>query len=188
MNNMPEALRLAAQLEDPVNAKLYLAPYIAAELRRLHEVNQAMQTALQFIANNSVDGGTFNKTARDALKVNITDLSGIALDWAVANGEGLLAFGYKNDSGRLLITLSSCNTEYFQPTLHWSLAGPIIEREGIATRKSFEDGRGGWTANIWAHGTTFFEEGPTPLIAAMRCFVASKFGESIEIPDELTQV
>ena len=67
MNTQPEALRLAAQLEDPVNAKLYLAPYIAAELRRLHEVNQAMQTALQFIVDNSVDGGTFNKTARDAI-------------------------------------------------------------------------------------------------------------------------
>lgn len=46
MNTQPEALRLAAQLEDPVNAKLYLAPYIAAELRRLHEVNQDLLKAL----------------------------------------------------------------------------------------------------------------------------------------------
>jgi len=34
---LPE--RLADQLEDPVNAKLYLAPYIAAELRRLVSFN-----------------------------------------------------------------------------------------------------------------------------------------------------
>jgi len=34
-----EAERLADQLEDPVNAKLYLAPYIAAELRRLVSFN-----------------------------------------------------------------------------------------------------------------------------------------------------
>jgi len=39
MADKPEALRLAEQLEDPVNAKLYLAPYVAAELRRLHAVN-----------------------------------------------------------------------------------------------------------------------------------------------------
>lgn len=26
--------------------------------------------------------------------------------------------------------------------------------------------------------------GPTPLIAAMRCYVASKLGEEVEIPDE----
>jgi hypothetical protein len=35
MTTQTEAERLADQLEDPVNAKLYLAPYIAAELRRL---------------------------------------------------------------------------------------------------------------------------------------------------------
>lgn len=27
--------------------------------------------------------------------------------------------------------------------------------------------------------------GPTPLIAAMRCFVASKLGDEVEVPDEL---
>ena len=37
-----EAERLADQLEDPVNAKLYLAPYIAAELRRLVSFNQQL--------------------------------------------------------------------------------------------------------------------------------------------------
>ena len=46
MNPQPEALRLAAQLEDPVNAKLYLAPYIAAELRRLNAANQDLLEAL----------------------------------------------------------------------------------------------------------------------------------------------
>ena len=29
--------------------------------------------------------------------------------------------------------------------------------------------------------------GPTPLIAAMRCYVASKLGDEIEIPTELTK-
>jgi hypothetical protein len=28
-------------------------------------------------------------------------------------------------------------------------------------------------------------EGPTPLIAAMRCYVASKLGDEVEIPSEL---
>jgi hypothetical protein len=32
----------------------------------------------------------------------------------------------------------------------------------------------------------FEEEGPTPLIAAMRCYVASKLGDYIDIPEELT--
>jgi len=29
--------------------------------------------------------------------------------------------------------------------------------------------------------------GPTPLIAATRCYVASKLGDDIEIPEELTK-
>jgi hypothetical protein len=28
-------------------------------------------------------------------------------------------------------------------------------------------------------------DGPTPLIAAMRCYVASKLGDEIDIPEEL---
>lgn len=28
-------------------------------------------------------------------------------------------------------------------------------------------------------------EGPTPLIAAMRCYVASKLGDEVDIPEEL---
>lgn len=51
MNKQPEALRLAAQLEDPVNAKLYLAPYIAAELRRLHAVNQDLLASVVELLN-----------------------------------------------------------------------------------------------------------------------------------------
>ena len=27
--------------------------------------------------------------------------------------------------------------------------------------------------------------GPTPLIAAMRCYVASKLGDEVEVPEEL---
>jgi hypothetical protein len=29
--------------------------------------------------------------------------------------------------------------------------------------------------------------GPTPLIAAMRCYVASKMGDEVDVPDELVK-
>jgi len=38
-----------------------------------------------------------------------------------------------------------------------------------------------WEAETWG----YISEGPTPLIAAMRCYVLSKLGEEIEIPEEL---
>jgi len=103
--------------------------------------------------------------------MTVSQLSNFELDLAVANAEGLLAFGYKNDKGRLLITLSSGNTEYFQPTFHWSFAGQIIEREKMTLEWTGED----WMAYI-RHDEECF--GPTPLIAAMRCYVASKLGDA----------
>ena len=52
----------------------------------------------------------------------------------------------------------------------WAAGGPIIEREGINLRRSFDED--GWTASVWRNNTTIFEHGETALIAAMRCFVA----------------
>jgi hypothetical protein len=69
----------------------------------------------------------------------------------------------------------------------WSQGGPIIEREGIATKKWL----GAWQAEVeflpdddthYRYGKSY---GPTPLIAAMRCYVASKLGDEVEVPEEL---
>ena len=65
----------------------------------------------------------------------------------------------------------------------WAQAGPIIDREGI------------WLEHHIAakvHGAhkgdaVWFHKGPTPLIAAMRCYVASKLGDEVEIPEELME-
>jgi hypothetical protein len=93
-----------------------------------------------------------------------SELTGAALDWAVAKCEGNLPDGYS-----------------FDPRIHnysrnWAQGGPIIEREEIAVGKSWES----WKAFT----DTSTGEGPTPLIAAMRCYVVSKLGESIDLPKE----
>lgn len=76
----------------------------------------------------------------------------------------------------------------------WGLAGPIIEREKITISpndsKSYI-GQEPWTAYRVAllftdEGEKEYMHGPTPLIAAMRCYVASKMGEEINIPEELS--
>ena len=65
----------------------------------------------------------------------------------------------------------------YTPSTDWELGGPIIEREKIElTHDGFE-----WWARIWADEDY---EGPTPLIAAMRCYVASKLGDEVEVPDK----
>lgn len=69
------------------------------------------------------------------------------------------------------------HTIEYMPTRNWALAGAIIEQERISLDDSLEDG--GWRAFSYSVG---WMEGPTPLIAAMRVYVASKLGHAVEPP------
>jgi hypothetical protein len=103
-----------------------------------------------------------------------SELTGAALDWAVAKCEGL-AISDRATKWRA----ENCPHLY---STDWSQGGPIIERERInvdpspdsAEWYSYYDNNGKWCT------------GPTPLIAAMRCYVASKLGDEVEIPNKLT--
>ena len=98
-----------------------------------------------------------------------SELTGAALDWAVAK------CGFVQGTARSLIASEK------RYSTDWAQGGPIIEREMIQIK---ENGYGYWFAKI---GKGKFMRGPTPLIAAMRCYVASKLGDEIEIPTELTK-
>jgi hypothetical protein len=89
-------------------------------------------------------------------------LIGPALDWAVNHVEGLTG---------VLAPVNYCK---------WEHGGPIIEREYMYLEYS-----GIWRAYCTRNGNSFMSVGATPLIAAMRCYVASKLGDDIEIPEEL---
>ena len=113
-----------------------------------------------------------------------SELTGSALDWAVAKCEGWdttnpnwMSRNNLVDDGSLeLIELKS-----YSPSTDWSVGGPIIERELLDLYAN-----GVWVAENNVRPTTISVEGPTPLVAAMRCFVASRLGDEIEIPQELT--
>lgn len=74
--------------------------------------------------------------------------------------------------------------EDYHPSTDWSQGGPIIERERIDI-VSDPNGTAGWMALTYVNFSKVFKSGPTPLIAAMRCYVASKLGDEAEIPEEL---
>jgi len=63
------------------------------------------------------------------------------------------------------------------PSTEWAVGGPIIEREGLELLAPIEGVTPLWRAQMYAG----YGEGPTPLIAAMRAFVASKLGEEVEL-------
>jgi hypothetical protein len=96
-------------------------------------------------------------------------LLGAALDWAVAKCEG------KDHVVR------APHKYVFEPATNWAQAGPIIEREGIDVLTHVDHG---WTAGC-GNNMGRYGNGPTPLIAAMRCYVASKLGDEVDVPPEL---
>ena len=110
-----------------------------------------------------------------------SELTGAALDWAAAKCEG--------EDYRDIATYSGIGQE-FSPTNYstdWAQGGPIIEREGINLFQ--RKGAAAREGRAWLAYDNKNPEmtGPTPLIAAMRCFVASKMGDTVEIPQELIQ-
>ena len=73
------------------------------------------------------------------------------------------------------------------PSTDWSQGGPIIEREKIATAyepSMIYDDSCRWKA-LHPMSDNYHYYGPTPLIAAMRCYCAIKLGDKVEIPEEL---
>lgn len=123
-----------------------------------------------------------------------SELTGRALDWAVAKCEGGTI---RTENGVFLN--QGDGYDYFTPSTYWAQGGPIIEREGINLSVDYQDSalsndmvQIGWKGNLWNNsvpGTAGFLQwayGPTPLIAAMRCFCVSKLGTTVEVPEELT--
>ena len=122
-----------------------------------------------------------------------SELTGAALDWAVCEATGLLKAYTQFRSGKnFLKVYGVARNRHLHPSTDWSQGGPIIEREGLQPSCQ-EAGKfvGQWGCNKWVTNTqganvAISKYGETLLIAAMRCYVASKLGDNIEIPEELT--
>jgi hypothetical protein len=111
-----------------------------------------------------------------------SELTGAALDWAVARCEGFIKVSIWSDHIGVCKKHSFEDERRWAPSTDWSQGGPIIERWEIDTNKA---GLRTWRAKTVSIGRLYQATGPTPLIAAMRCYVASKLGDEIEIPKEL---
>ena len=130
------------------------------------------------------------------MKVKTSELTDIALDWAVSRAKGIdaeLNYGecvywdHERNSNGKVICANSVRVVW-NPSTNWAQGGPIIEREGISTRFAPADARGVWYAVLGKNrflSPDFEGSGPTPLIAAMRCYVASKLGDDVAVPENL---
>ena len=115
-----------------------------------------------------------------------SELTGAALDWAVTMIEKPEACDYGVEDWRGQRRQTVKNGEYvYRWHQSWAQSGPIIERELIELSIDGASNEGMWVAKSpdW-HAPA---SGPTPLIAACRCYVASKLGHDVDVPEELCQ-
>lgn len=118
----------------------------------------------------------------DTVKIKTADLIGPALDWAVGHIEG-----FTDDESLAARVGPNEDEDPYHPSTDWSQSGPIIERERIALLPDRYDKSGypdGWIGSMGICGQPG-QPAPFPLIAAMRCYVASKLGDELDIPAEL---
>ena len=115
------------------------------------------------------------------MNVKVSEAKGQVLDYLVAQAMGKTI--YRSKSGRwMTANYGDFNPRHgapwFVPSTDWAQGGPIIEREQIALYLGGDDE---WMADDgWKRAT-----GPTPLVAAMRGYVAMKLGDEVEVPNEL---
>jgi len=121
-----------------------------------------------------------------------SELSGAALDWAVAHAQGLdyeivdgtVVTGAKLYEANSAEKYFGCEfEEVYSPSTDWAHGGPIIERGGFCFE--FDPEAEEFTAFYPTKQGSPEGVGENHLIAAMRCYVAYKLGDEMEIPEEL---
>jgi hypothetical protein len=107
-------------------------------------------------------------------------LSGVALDWAAAKCAGIKLEGwmsvpsyYDEDVGDVVVWAPSNPKKAAQ-------AYAIIERVKIESQFNGAS----WLCRI-SNPPSMWMSGPTNIVAAMRCFVASEMGSDVDLPKEL---
>lgn len=121
------------------------------------------------------------------MKIKVSEATPLQLNWMVAKCEGKIETGpygcpWVNNGELHLHYCDVILLHTYDPSTNWAEGGPIIEREDMDVGTSTH---GGWRAVLATEPEYTYGEGPTPLIAAMRCYVASKLGDEVDVPEEL---
>ncbi|WP_110994637.1 phage protein NinX family protein [Pseudomonas sichuanensis] len=128
----------------------------------------------------------------DLIEVKTADLAGHALDWAVAQAEGLEVFlvgpqynvpwrVFWKKRGEVLV-----RDVLYNPHEDWALAGPLIDKHMVSLHcpQSTDDVWAGW---VITDKGEFCQAGDSAPISACRAIVAAKLGNTVNMPKELMQ-
>jgi hypothetical protein len=124
------------------------------------------------------------------MKVKVNEAEREVLDWMVVMAHGEQHNRDFRFVGKRIYATQWAQDEgvIYSPSATWANGGPIIERERLQVTT---DRSGEWICSIpyavemGGYRKYIYTSGPTPLIAAMRCYVVSKLGEEVRVPEEL---
>ena len=130
----------------------------------------------------------------DLIEVRVSNLVGVALDWAVTKAAGL------EDTAKLLFPAiidernQPCMVTHswsaWSPSTDWSQGGPLYDKYlGNSTHSPYHAGSdicysagvgsdNPAVSHVWCHG-------PTALVSFCRSLVLSKLGDTVQVPKEL---
>ena len=127
------------------------------------------------------------------MKIKTSELKDAALDWAVAKCEAYpMGIWYDEEE---LPMIRDDEVPEWKPSTDWAQGGPIIERERLWVGYSAV----GQSLKLLVMADDVVQSrkralppncsttGSTILIAAMRCYVASKLGDEVEVPEDLNK-
>lgn len=122
--------------------------------------------------------------------VQVSEVTGNTLDWLVAKCEGhesRCAWMLEKDG---YIAWQNYEQAWGNPIPEYSTDGgiavPIIEREGISVEFNKVPFKSLWVAyRLEPSEEDEPQGGTTFLVAVMRCYVATKLGATVEVPDDL---
>jgi hypothetical protein len=119
------------------------------------------------------------------IEVKTSDLAGPALDWAIAQIEGVeVAIAAPQYGTGWRVYKPNFGGKY-SPSTDWAVGGPLIDKYKLDLGAPMEADRfTTWSANTeWGH--PHGHKGETALIAACRAIVAAKLGNTVQVPAEL---
>jgi hypothetical protein len=122
------------------------------------------------------------------MKIKVSEAIGVQLDWLVAKCEDL----HTGIDGFWSTAVLEQEENPYQYSTDWALGGPIMGREKIDINHYIDNVVcASLCQGEYDENGEFIDDSHHPmfaatiLIAAMRCYVSSKLGDEVEIPEEM---
>ncbi len=126
----------------------------------------------------------------DLIEVRAANLVGAALDWAVAEVEGIeTSWRYGRElvqvHDRGGIKLVESIRSIYSPSIDWSQGGPLIDKHQASAHYQAHLADAQFRYSAGPAGSGFWCYGPTALVAFCRSLVKAKLGDTVQVPKEL---